>query len=212
MQTKFRRDTDRQHRRQTPYSSGPYFRHLRRLALPLAFFVSAIVLAVAVPAYGWTHHGCKYDSGVTPSITYKYHSMETAYKNAFTTAQSEWDKDTGYSTTYFTTTTGGDPNIDVYDGSYAGSWSAQTSWSCWWIVNTYVGDEVAIKFNKNHMDGTSTRGKWVTASHELGHALGLGHVSMTCSYAKVMEQGTEKYGCSGNPPWTDDINGWENRY
>lgn len=82
--------------------------------------------------------------------------------------------------------------------------------SCWTVPNpdTYVGDEVMIQLNENHMPST-TGGKWVTVSHELVTRMGS---PMTCLNPKLMEQETEKYGCSGNPPWTDDVNGWNSLF
>ncbi len=186
----------------------------KRLYWPLAFFVFSVVFtAVVTPALAYDFHGCKYRGAVLPTVTYNYFSMEQTYKNAFFTAQSEWDADTGTSTSYFTYTSGSDPNINVYDGSYAGDWNARTSWTCYWIGDTYWSDEVTIKFNKNHMDTMTDREKWVTASHELGHAYGLDHVWMSCTISPaVMEQGAEKFSCNGNPPWADDYVGWSLRY
>jgi hypothetical protein len=52
------------------------------------------------------------------------------------------------------------------------------------------------------------------AIHELGHVYGLDHVEwMDCQgRPSIMQQGFQKFGCPGTPPWADDVIGVNNIY
>ena len=76
-----------------------------------------------------------------------------------------------------------------------------------------MGNEVTLTFNYTTTVGLTAGNIRRIAIHELGHTYGLDHQAMTCGGDKaIMEQGNEKFGCSGSPPWDDDQDGVRQRY
>ncbi len=134
--------------------------------------------------------------------------MTAANQTAFTTAQAWWDGDTDTTNPVaYLVSTSGDANIEVDDindpsDDTPASWGSSCSGGVW------ASHEGNITFNDATMPaGASAKAHY--AAHEIGHAYGLNHASMTCGgVPKVMEQGLEKVGCPGDPPWPDDIAGF----
>lgn len=183
-------------------------------ALALCTSVLA-VLSTAAPAEAYSHNCGKY-SGTDPDITYKKYSVGSAWSAAFDQGQYEWDTASGVPTTFLpASSTDDDPMLEVRDDSYSDDWWAFTDWACWYPGSDYIGNETSQKYNtRTTTDLTATNKKYV-AIHELGHSLGLGHVDMDSSCLPrraVMSQGTNKFGCSGTPPWADDQNGVIEKY
>lgn len=141
-----------------------------------------------------------------PSIGYEFNSVSTSNQTAFTSAQSWWDADTNPDS--YLVTTFGDANIEVYDVNDP----TESLWAWWGASCTggyFTSHEGSITFNDATIPSGSYQ-KAVVATHEIGHTYGLAHVSMTCGGTpQVMEQGSDKFSCSGNPPWPNDVDGWE---
>lgn len=179
----------------------------RSLAAAIAGALTSVVLVAvtAGPVQAFTTHGCEYDNNSITPISYRFYSVNSAFETAFTSAQAAWDGTSAPG--YFSEQSWSwDPEINVTDGTYSGTWWAQASWGC--SSGLYSGNEVNIKFDTSDMSGLSATEKKIVAMHELGHAYGLGHVTSGCH---VMRQGTYKFTC-GTMPSSDDVSGVHSIY
>ncbi len=176
----------------------------RTLLAAVASAVFTLVVLVFTPgiASAYATHGCAYDSNSISPISYRFFSVNSAYETAFSDAEAAWDATSapGY---FSEQSSSWDPEINVIDGEYSGSWWAQTVWTCD-SDDTYGGNEVEIKFDTGDMASLNANKKKLVAEHEIGHAYGLDHVSSGCH---VMKQGTYKFTCTGSLPSSDDVSG-----
>ncbi|MBB4692719.1 matrixin family metalloprotease [Paractinoplanes abujensis] len=110
----------------------------------------------------------------------------------------------------------------VTSGANVNAWQVYSSSTDWaWVTPNGTGTGCPtgyyfatndLTFNTRTMDSLSERQQWVVAVHELGHVYGLAHTSSSCNRPSVMKTGTDKFNCTGTPPWNDDITGVTNIY
>lgn len=179
-------------------------RILRSSVLSALLTVGVLMVSlplVATPAEAWTLHGCQYVENSINPITYRFRSVGSVQVTAFKNAEAAWDATSapGY---FKETSLSWDPEIDVYDGSYAGTWVALTSWTC--TGGYYNGNEVRVKFDTVDLIPYGTSARKDIAIHELGHAYGLGHTYAGC---RVMLDGLDFLDCSASFPASNDVSG-----
>lgn len=174
--------------------------------------LAAVALTPAAPAQAY-NLWCGKFAGTSPPIGFQFANASVTFNDRFREAADNWNsKDVpGTLVPDFSS----DPEITVSSGSFASEdwWGLTSASACGDPV--WPGNEVTIKFNYTTVaaDGLTAGNIRRVAVHEIGHAYGLWHDSMTCTGdKKVMEQGFEKFGCSGTPPWDDDQDGVRARY
>lgn len=172
------------------------------VVVALALAVAGIQVVAQGTAEAYWRHGCEYDNDSISPISYRYYSLWSSTKTAFTDGQARWDQSAspGYFAEQWWST---DPEINVTDGVYGGGYIALASWRCD-DDGTYEGNETSIKFDTTEMSNLTTAQKRDIAIHELGHSYGLWDV--TGSLCRVMYDAKALSGCAWFPA-SDDIAG-----
>lgn len=138
----------------------------------------------------------------TKNIVYQINSSLTSgYHSSLANAMTAWDSATTLTFTKKSSTT---QKVQIYvNGKDFGKtdWNAQaTNYRDWVFGGDYANS--VIDANYYYMKDMTSGIRQGVFAHEIGHTLGLGHVTDT---TQVMS--TSKMGRSVNKPGTDDING-----
>lgn len=176
-------------------------RKVSRRAVTSALATVALAVGAAVvpalPAAAYTTTGCKWNSA-NLNIDYRY--VNGNFRSGIQQAASNYT----YSTdTNLTLVDSSGPTFTAQNNNYgATGYEAQATWNCvggW----TYSGQ---ARVNQYYLNGTEplTRLKVVWA-HELGHMLGLGHVSGTNRVMYTSASTAYNNGVTGLT--SDEING-----
>ncbi len=137
-----------------------------------AFVVGTlIVFAAQLDANAYTTTGCKWGSGTIKVDTrYVNGHFFTAIKQAISNYTSATDVTMSY-------VDASGPGLKAQNADYGYTgWEGRADWTC--ALGRYIG--VTAKINMTYLPGTSStdvprlKVVWL---HELGHSIGLGHVS-----------------------------------
>lgn len=172
------------------------------MVVVLALVVTGTQVVTQGTAEAYLFSGCEYDNNSISPISYRYYSLWSSTKTAFTDGQARWDQSSspGYFAEQWWST---DPEINVTDGVYGADYIALASWRCD-ADGTYEGNEMSIKFDTTKMSNLTAAQRRDIAIHELGHSYGLWDV--TGSLCRVMYDVKALSGC-GWFPASDDVNG-----
>jgi len=177
----------------------------RRLAKLLVIVaLAASSLAIGSAANAWVTTTCHF-----PSTSIRYDAW--SYYSETVSSANSWNSGTDVTLSAFS---GSTPKITLqgYTGS-AGIWGYMSVPSCssgHWTGNPFIG------VNHYYMSDASTNSRRNTITHEMGHALGVGHVSTSCGYGwnrGIMHPTKASYTtCGWYTPQDDDKGGVNARY
>ncbi|MUT68770.1 hypothetical protein [Paenibacillus sp. NEAU-GSW1] len=155
---------------------------LKQRMVKLFLSFSIVSAALALPAANaYVALGGKYASG---TISYSYLGLTANYSQAMANGIAAWnDADTDVSFVYQSDST--KANIIFRQDTYGANigWYARTQNKPVHTSGTYTKTD--IDFNSSAMDGLSVTGRKGTSGHELGHAIGLDHVSQSTQIMSV---------------------------
>ena len=158
----------------------------------------------ATGANAYARTGCKYDPASISPISFRFFSVaNSSYVDASKYGASAWNATNvpGY---FQEQSVSLDPEVNITDDSYPTTNAyAWVSWTC--SGGLYSGNEVHFVWNSDFArTRTYTQLKRI-ATHELGHAYGLDHVTSGC---RIMRYDIGYLtDCSMTTPQADDVNG-----
>jgi hypothetical protein len=185
--------------------------HSRGLALA---GLLALIIAAAPASAHYLGGKWSYSGGVLLPLSYVNNtSGYPAYTSAVTTGASNWYY-TPTPSDLYSVSSGGNITLNTFSDSGASYWGVTQIWAshqhCVWFLCWNSNDEIpyntyanptglgsgwgnyassVISFNRYTMDGLSDFMKIKVATHEFGHAQGLGHAySPNCT--SILQQGT----------------------
>lgn len=173
-----------------------------RRGLALAF-VSILIAAIAIvvpasTASAYTTTGCKWGN-TTLRINYSY--VASQYTTGLSSAKNNYNSSTPVLSLSLTTSSG--PSWTAATSNYGNTgWEAHANWTCAFGKTS----NCSMRMNQYYLNGTEPwqRHKVIWA-HEMGHCLGLGHVS---TVARVMyTSATAAYNAGVRSLTSDEING-----
>lgn len=180
-------------------------RPLLVVGLAAALLAPMLVMMQSSTASAFNKLGCRF-SGSDPVIPYRFTPLVSGSRTQATQGGgSEWNKESIPGS--FKNWGGGKYKILVDEGSYVADFEARIVGTC--PGGRWSNDQVSMDWNTpspGGIGGSSTALKAV-ATHELGHAYGLGHTTGTpCSGTpSVMRTGMAFWSCGwGNWPFPDD--------
>lgn len=168
---------------------------LARIATAVAIS-AATVLASAAPASAYSTTGAKWPA---TNIQINYSLVNGDYRSGFTSAVGNYRLSTDVN---LTGTLNSGPTFTARNTNYGASgWEGQASWTAPFGVTT----SAQIRLNDYYLQNAPVARLKVVWLHEIGHGLGLDHVS---TVARVMyTSATSAYNAGVRNLTSDEING-----
>jgi Matrixin len=182
---------------------------------PVLVAVSTVLLAIATcmvapAAEAYTVTGCKWpnSSGRQTIPTHYLYGSTSPYYSIAGSVRTDWNNS---QTSITLSEVSSGYKVAIYEtdlGSGAGA--GLTTWVC---SSGYFSGTVYSRWNQYATDAYSVNAKKWVMSHELGHALGLGHSGSLCGSAAVMYPAVAAfYQCGWYSAKRDDTDGISNLY
>lgn len=161
--------------------------------------VVALTFIVPTPAYAYTTNGCVWSS---KSLRINSSGVSGNYLSALTTAISNYNVRTDVS---LTRTTASGPVFRARVDNYGKTgWDGRAQVNC--LAGTVSTRSATAQINSYYLkSSTNTNRLKVLWLHELGHSLGLGHVSS--SYRIMYHKTSTVYNNGVTALTTDEVNG-----
>lgn len=166
-------------------------------------FLATVEVGLQGPADAYTFNGCKMSA---PNIKY---FNKSSYTDAVSSAITSWN-DTNTPITFFAGTSA-NHDVQILNINYGNTgYDGITNYSCSGSYFTKVNSN----FNVYYTASYTRQARRQVMTHELGHALGLGHAgTSTCSGQPIMYYTSDRYFVCGHiNPQQDDVVGVNARY
>ena len=178
----------------------------RTVYVPLIAFALALALSFFTAGNAFGHYlGGKFSHTTGSLLTLQY-TTNGSWQGNMGAGINAWNNTSA--PIYLQSGNINNSEIDFYGNSYSGSWWGYAehhpcvggACSPYSYVNLY--------YNTRTLSGETNLVKNKVAAHELGHALGLAHVSYFAFYKSIMKQGALSY----STPQSHDVNDTDQLY
>jgi len=186
----------------------------KRILIVFALSLFGLVYA-QFPAQAYTLEHCQWHDPATGATPISWHyslSTSGATANFHSAAQSAAYRWGGTPTSIYFNEVSSKYQINVTDENAGSSgFDGRTIYSC---SAGYFSGTVYVAVNRYYAQSYSQEGRTQVYVHELGHALGLAHTTVTlCNNVPIMYPSSDRYfRCGISTPQTDDINGIKAMY